>query len=235
MVPVGSHVVLSLSAALLIVSSGSGLSIAAGAPTTALRYRDFIIGGSMGTVRNALGPHAREVEVRFDRPVPLHRLMWRPAFLTASGDQADDSIREIVFDFVADQLYRMTVSYDERKTDGLTHADVLTSLEDTFGPASVRKSGRGGVSAVGDATILAQWRTADGEISLRHFDYSRSYQLRLSSTALESAARVAETRAVALEARERPARAAAQRRQLAEDERIERQSVRDRNKAGFRP
>jgi len=207
MVPDVSRAVPSSGAGRLIVSLGNTVSSTGLAASAPLRYRRFTIGSSVDVVRAAVGPLARQVEVRFDRPFTLHRLTWRPAFPAAARDQANDSTREIVFDFVGNQLYRMTVSYDERKTEGLTHADVLASLEDTFGPSSVRNgTGRGGVSVVGDAMILAQWRTGDDEGSLRHFDGSNSYQLRLSSMALESAARVAETRAIALEARQTPGR-----------------------------
>ena len=46
------------------------------------------------------------------------------------------SINEIVFSFVDDRLFRMTVVYDRSRTSGLTNADMIAALTDMYGAAT---------------------------------------------------------------------------------------------------
>ena len=199
------------------------------------RYRDFVLRSSVAAVRAITGANDRELLVRFDRPTALQRLEWRLP-LTAGTGGPTDPVRDVVFDFVGDQLYRITVSYDERKTEGLTHADVLASLEAVYGPRTAGpKATRSAVPTLGEVALLAQWRSSDTVVSLKYVGYSASYQLQLSSVSLELAARAAERNALALEAREAPERAAVIRKQHADEDRSAREKAREQNKVGFQP
>ncbi len=198
-------------------------------------YRDFTLGSSVAAVRAVTRAADRDLQVRFDRPTAVQRLEWRVP-QTGSAADTPDPVREITFDFVGDQLYRITVTYDERRTAGLTHADVLASVEATYGPRTVVPGPeRRGLLAIGDPTLLARWRGEGAVVSLQHVGYSGSYQLQLSSVSLELAARRAETNGRALEAREAPVRAAALLKRQDEDDRTAQDESRSKNKESFRP
>ena len=220
----------------LLVLLGCVFSLASVQASDSERYRNFTLRSSVAAVLAVTGSSDRELQVRFDRPTVLQRLEWRlPLTAVGSGDLVDP-VRDVVFDFVGDQLYRITVSYDERKTEGLTHADVLASVEAIYGPRTVGPTRTQRVMpTLGEASLLAQWRSSDSVVSLRYVGYSASYQLQLSSVSLELAARAAERNARALEAREAPQRAAAMRKQQADEDRAARQKAREQNKEGFQP
>jgi hypothetical protein len=205
------------------------------AATDATGYRDFQLGSSVESVRGLTTAVERDLHTLHARPAMLQVLEWRLP-RPASGSTSADPVRQVSFNFVDDQLFRIAVFYDERRTAGLTRADLVSALETTYGEpvASIRQLDADDDSR-DSASVVAQWRSDDTVVSLQHIGYLDGYRLLVTSLRLELIARQAKTAALVLETHEAPARAAALLKQRADEERAAADEARSANKAAFRP
>src|SRR4030095_8251995 len=76
-----------------------------------------------------------EVRVLHQRPALIQELEWRPRDALASSREAD-SINEVLFSFYNGELFRMVVSYDQQRTQGLTDQDMIEAISATYGIAT---------------------------------------------------------------------------------------------------
>ena len=201
------------------------------------RYREFELGTSVATV-TAVTQNAARVRIVHSRPALLQQLEWRPRYM-AGVPQADrDSIGEVVFSFVDDQLFQMSIAYAQDRTSGLTDEDMVGSLTAVYGaPSSPSPRTRTTSSAVAlDApVVIAEWRHADTTVALQRREYSESFFLVITSLPLDIIARKAQATAVAMDQREAPAREAALLKKRADDERAAAETTRSTNKKVFKP
>ena len=149
-----------------------------------------------------------------------------------------DSIGEIVFSFVDDQLFQMSIAYAQDRTSGLTNEDMVGSLTAVYGaPSSPSPRTRTTSSAVAlDApVVIAEWRHADTTVVLQRKEYSESFFLVITSLPLDIIARKAQATAVAMDQREAPAREAALLKKRADEEKVAAERTRSSNKKVFQP
>lgn len=201
------------------------------------RYREFELGASVATV-TAVTQNAARVMIVHSRPALLQQLEWRPRYM-AGAPQADrDSIGEVVFSFVDDQLFQMSIAYAQDRTSGLTDEDMVGSLTAVYGaPSSPSPRTRTTSSAVAlDApVVIAEWRHAETTVVLQRKEYSDSFFLVITSLPLDTIARKAQATAVAMDQREAPAREAALLKKRADDEKVAAERTRSTNKKVFQP
>lgn len=218
-----------------IVASLVVLGLSPAAATGVAGYRDFQLGTSVASVRVLTTAAERDLYTLYARPAMLQLLEWRLP-RPSNGSTTADPVRQVTFNFVDDQLFRISVSYDESRTAGLTRADLVAALETTYGErvATIRQL-RAGFDHEDAAPVVAQWRSDDAVVSLQHIPYLNGYRLLVTSPRLELMARNAKTAAVVLETREAPARAAALLKQQADEDREAVDKARTTNKAAFRP
>ena len=200
------------------------------------RYREFELGASVATV-TAVTQHAARVTTVHSRPALLQQLEWRPRYMPGPPQPDRDSIGEVVFSFVDDQLFQMSIAYAQDRTSGLTNEDMVASLTAVYGaPSSLSPRTRTTSSAVAlDAPmVIAEWRHADTKVVLQRKEYSESFFLVITSLPLDIIARKAQATAVAMDQREAPAREAALLKKRADDEKAAAESTRSTNKKAFR-
>ena len=201
------------------------------------RYREFELGTSVATV-TAVTQNAARVQIVHSRPALLQQLEWRPRYM-AGAPQADrDSIGEVVFSFVDDQLFQMSIAYAQDRTSGLTDEDMVGSLTAVYGaPSSPSPRTRTTSSAVAFdvPVVIAEWRHADTTVVLQRKEYSESFFLVITSLPLDIIARKAQATAVAMDQREAPAREAALLKKRADDEKVAAETTRATSKKAFRP
>ena len=108
------------------------------------RYREFRLGMSLTAVTQqaAITAEARAIH---RRPELIQELMWLPAPSRVPGaDAQGDSATKVLFSFYNDQLFRIVVTYDRGRTEGLTPEDVVEAISATYGlpllPATRNKS-----------------------------------------------------------------------------------------------
>ncbi len=99
-------------------------------------YREFQLGTSLVTVARQAGV-AAEPRVLHQRPALIEELMWQPPPVRGASPQAD-SVKKVLFSFYNGQLFRMVVSYDRDRTEGLTAEDMVAAISETYGLARLR-------------------------------------------------------------------------------------------------
>jgi hypothetical protein len=216
------------------------------------RYREFQVGMSLTGVA-AQAEISPEPRVLHQRPAVIQELMWQPPRvlrLSPSGD----SVRKVLFSFYNGQLFRMVVTYDRARTEGLTAADMIDAISATYGPAMlpVTPSTSSVSSAPGGRTtppqetsysksldyedkVLARWDDSENSIHLFQSPYESGFGLVVSSNRLGALARVAIAEAARLDAQEAPQRELERQQKQTDDNRLKNETARRANKQAFRP
>jgi hypothetical protein len=202
------------------------------------RYREFELGASVATVTAVTQNSARDLKTVHSRPALLQQLEWRPRYMPGAPQTDRDSIGEIVFSFVDDQLFKMSIAYAQDRTVGLTNEDMIGSLTAVYGaPASPSRRPRPSTSAapLDSPVVIAEWRQSDTTVVLQRKQYNESFLLVITSLPLDIVARKAQATAVVMDQREAPAREAALLKKRADDEKVAAETTRATNKKAFRP
>jgi hypothetical protein len=203
------------------------------------RYREFQVGMSLAAVaaRAEISPEPRVIQ---QRPAVIQELMWQPPRLLRLAPNGD-SVRKVLFSFYNGQLFRMVITYDRDRTEGLTAADLIDAISATYGhatlaPQSTAPQMTSSSRSLGyEDTILAQWEDAENSIHLFESPYASGFGLVVVSKSLDGLARVATGEAARLDAEEAPQREIERQQKQTEDKRLKSETARHVNKAGFRP
>jgi hypothetical protein len=220
------------------------------------RYREFQVGMSLAAVaaQAEISPEPRVVQ---QRPAVIQELMWQPPRLLRLSPNGD-SVRKVLFSFYNGQLFRMVVTYDRDRTEGLTAADLIDAISATYGQATLapqstapqltpansipdssatpaRWQEQSSRSLGYEDTILARWEDAENSIHLFETPYGSGFGLVVVSKSLDGLARVATAEATRLDAQEAPQREIERQQRQTEDKRLKNEAARRANKAGFRP
>jgi len=212
---------------LLAVSSVSSAELS--------RYREFELGSSLATVTAVTQTQERDLKTVHTRPSVLQQLEWRPRYMSGAPVPGRDSIDRMLFDFVDDQLFKMSVVYAQDRTSGLTTEDMIESLSGVYGPPSSPQAPRSSAGAQDAPVIVAEWRQADASLVLQRQQYSNAYVFVVTSLSLDAIARKAVATALVLDEREAPQREAALAKKRADDERQAEELARSANKKIFQP
>lgn len=212
---------------------GVVLAMCTASATELSRYREFALGSSVETVTAVTQTAVRDLKTIHSRPALLQEVAWQPRYMSGAPVADRGSINEIVFSFVDDQLFRMTVVYDRSRTSGLTNTDMIAALTDMYGAAT--SPTKASADAVLGMTVLAEWQQADAGVVLRRSQYNEAFSLVITSWPLEAIARKAQTTALMLDAREAPAREAELARKRADEQRQAEELARTANKKVFKP
>jgi hypothetical protein len=95
-------------------------------------YRGVHLGDSTRSVIGATGALSTELKLVHERPALMQDLEWRPQDL-AGSISADDPVNRVLFSFYRDQLYRILVTYQHNRIEGLTDDDLVDSLSSAYG------------------------------------------------------------------------------------------------------
>jgi len=200
------------------------------------RYREFELGHSLAAVTAVTLTTDRDLKTLHSRPALLQQVEWRPRYMAGKAVSGRDSIDVVVFNFVDDRLYMMTVAYERSRTSGLTDEDMIASLTPLYGAPTPRAANaRPRADDVNGVVTVAEWQEGDARIALQHSRYSQAFSLVITSVSLNGLARRAQATSVVMDAREAPARDAALAKQRADDERLAEEKTRTTNKQVFRP
>ena len=115
---------------------------------------------------------------RFD-PALLQELDWRPSYL-AHGSASLDPIRQMVFSFYDDQLYRIVIDYDRERTHGMKDADIIEAVAVTYGMPSkaAMKNAPAPAQFVGEVgESIARWHDDAHSVILYRSPYTLQFRL----------------------------------------------------------
>jgi hypothetical protein len=104
------------------------------------------------------------------KPALIEALEWNPNEFSTQ-QTLSKSLRQIRFSFYNSELYKMVVTYDYAKTDGLTTEDVIGAISAEYGKPTTPESSSVTVSAADTSfadtqKVLALWEDTDSSYSL---------------------------------------------------------------------
>jgi len=205
-------------------------------------YRDFRLGSPLAHVLVQVHLAASDVSLVHARPALIQDLQWTtPYFVGETIEPQKDPVRQIVFSFVDNQLFRLTIYYERNRTEGMTDPDMIAALSGRYGSPLMPSRQTRASSAFFDRTApesttpVAQWSDGDATVVLSRSAFTGAYQLVVTSARLDALARTASAEAVRLDVSEAPARDIARRQQNADDTRLAREKARLVNKEKFQP
>lgn len=200
------------------------------------RYRGFQLGTSLAAVAQQAGVRP-EAHVFHRGPELIQELTWEPPRGPAATPPGD-SVRKILLSFYDGELFRIMVSYEWDRTEGLTVEDVVNALSVAYGPATLPApaiiSQLAHVSPNSDR-IVAQWEDPQHSLTLVRPSYASTFGLVMFSKRLDALARAATAEAIRLSGQEDPLRAIERKRKQQDEDRARQEKARTRNKATFRP
>jgi hypothetical protein len=202
------------------------------------RYREFTLGSSLDSVTAVTQTMERDLKTTHTRPAVLQQLEWQPRYMTGRPVSGRESIDRLLFDFVDNRLFKMSITYARERTNGLTNADMIDSLIAVYGTPSApsARPSRSRVDySLNSPDVVAEWRQADTTVVLQRGTYNESFVLVITSVSLDATARKAQATAVVMDALEAPARDAAREKQRVDDARQAEEIARAANKKDFRP
>ncbi len=205
------------------------------------RYRDFRLGSDLPSVATLAKVPASGAKTLYQRPAVIQELDWRPPYMvTGATLSQNDPIQRIVFSFYDDQLFKLVISYDRQRTNGLTDGDMIDAISATYGSILLQSSAtNASASAVPLVTELgapiALWGDADYAVALYRSSFASEFRVVVTSPRLETLARTAAAEAIRLDEREAPQREVDRKNREAEDVRVSQEKARLANKAVFRP
>jgi len=204
------------------------------------QYRDFQLGGDLASVAALAGIDQSTAKVIHERPALMQDLEWRPTHWTSDTITAQsDPVQRVNFSFYNDQLFKVVVDYDRDRTDGLTAADLIDAISETYGPASkaaVKKTSMSGMGVESESgEVIGRWTGADYSVALYRSSYSTAFRLIVTMPKLDAQARAADAQAYRLDTLEAPQREIARQKKEADEAKVSHEKARATNKATFRP
>ena len=205
------------------------------------RYREFELGSAVAAVSMLTSVAESELKPIHQRPAVIEELTWRPRYGAGRlPDGERESVEQMVFDFYDGRLFRMTVDYDRKQTEGLTDADMIEAISTLYGSPVKPVAPRGRQSAATSGhdlgTRLAEWGNESHSVALyRRSTYAINFTLVMTAEPDAALARAAASRAAVLDAREAPQREADRQKKETDDRRAAEEKARLTNKPIFRP
>jgi hypothetical protein len=197
------------------------------------KYRGFSLGTSLVTVLKHTDKKLTDVNVTHGGPPLFQEVTWWPPNIPGTSFRAD-SVEQILFSFYNGELYKITVTYDQTSTEGLTSQDVVKSIAETYGPAT-------SVAPEIDSTTIerydvkqkpvASWEDSQYSFNLVRSSFTDRFGLVISSKRVSAEAELAIVEAVRLDKEDGPKKEAERQKKLTDDLEVARQ----KNQKKFRP
>jgi len=200
------------------------------------RYREFQLGMNLPAVAKLIGgPSSPEARVVHQRPDLIQELDWDPGRYSSSLPDAGP-VKGVLFSFRNGELFRMVVTYDRYKTDGLTAEDMVDAISANYGTATRPDAEIIFPSMFNERVkVIARWEDSQYSFNLVRSSYQPSFGMLAFSKRLETLAQAAVVEAIRLDKLDAPRKEADFQRKLEDENRVQQEKVRLVNKAGFRP
>jgi len=197
------------------------------------KYRGLSLGENLGSVLKFSGQKLADVKTIHTRPMLMQELAWWQPNSSGSSAQRDN-VDQMLFSFADGELYKISVTYDQRSTEGLTASDIVESISAKYGPAT-------GIESEIDPTMnalynmksraIASWADSQFSFDLVRTPYGNNFGLVIYSKKINAEVDLATAAALKLEEQERPAKEAAEKQKAADILEV----TREKNQKSFRP
>ena len=201
------------------------------------RYREFQFGMDLAGVAKLTGMESSKAKVIHQRPAVIQELKWLPELSLSSSPQADP-VRDILFSFYNGDLFRIVVSYDRYRTEGMTTEDVIEAVSTKYGTAT-RPAAEITFSSShvfnDSEVVLARWEDSQYSFNLFRSSYQPTFGMVAFSKRLDALARAAIVEAIRLDEQEAPQREIDRQKKAEVESQAAQQKARVANKPNFRP
>ena len=197
------------------------------------KYRHFTLGMSLTKVLERTGQKTADVKLIHGRPALVQEVNWWPPSLPGISYQSD-TVEQILFSFYNGELYKMSVTYDQTATEGLTEQDMVKSISAKYGPATivaVEIDSAKYAEYVVRQTPVASWEDAQYSFNLTRSAFTDHLGLTIYSKRVNAVAELAIAEAVKIEEKEGPQKEADRLKKQTDDL----EAARQKNRKVFRP
>src|SRR5439155_7817530 len=201
------------------------------------KYREFQFGTNLLAVAKQANMKPSEARAIHQRPAVIQELEWRPQRSFGSSPEVDP-VKEVLFSFYNGELFRMLVTYDQYRTQGLTDEDMVEAISATYGTATrpAAKMIFPSLHVYNDSEkVIARWEDLQYSFNLFRFSYQPTLGVVVFSKRLDALARAAIVEATRLDEQEAPQREIERQKKQDEENRAAQEKARPANKANFRP
>jgi hypothetical protein len=209
------------------------------------RYREFQFGTSLLVVAKQAHMKPSEATAINQNPALIQELNWHAQTYSAPQSQAD-SVRDILFSFYNGELFRIVVTYNQDRTEGMTAEDVVEVISAIYGTAtrpdaeiilSSTHLFSNGEKSVSDRSerVIARWEDSQYSLNLFHSRFQPAFGLVMYSKRLDALALAAIVESTRLDKQEAPHREAERKEKKDEETRSRQKEARRVSKASFRP
>lgn len=203
-------------------------------------YRGFQFGMTLPAATKQAGTGVAEPKSLHTRPALIQEMEWLPGSPITDPQRADrkkaDPVKGGLLYFLNGELFRMVITYDRYRIEGMKTDDLITAISSVYGPATRPMAEVAYHSYYGEvAPVLARWEDAEYSYNLVQSGDRSSFALVLFSKRLEIQAQGAVTEALRLDALEAPQREIAKQRKQEEDDQLILDKARTANMPNFRP
>ena len=197
------------------------------------KYRHFTLGMSLTRVLERTDQKMADVKPIHGRPAMVQELNWWPPNVPGNSFQSD-SVEQILFSFYNGELYKISVTYDQSSTAGLTAEDMVKSISAKYGPPTyVALAIDSATNDRYDVTQkpVASWADAQYSFNLVRSSFSDHLGLIIYSKRVNAEAELAIVEAVKLDEQEGPQREAERQKKQTDDL----EAARQKNRKIFHP
>jgi hypothetical protein len=197
------------------------------------KYRGFSFGTSIATVLKQTDQKLADVTVTHPGPALFQEVTWWPPNIPGPAYRTD-SVEQILFSFFDGALYKMSVTYDQSSTEGLTAEDMVKSISANYGPSTTLAPAADPASTdryEAKGSLVASWEDAQYSFNLVHSAFTERFGLVLYSKRVNAEAELAVAESVRLEKQNGSKKEAD--RQKKETDALE--VARQKNQKSFRP
>lgn len=198
-------------------------------------YRTFRFGDDVVTVATQAGIRPTSVKVIHQRPHLIQEMEWYGPSIPLDPIKPDP-VSGGILSFLDGKLYRIVITYDRYRIEGLTVEELIGAISQTYGPAERPGTEIPFPTSYGDvAKVIARWQDAKYACDLVRTGDGTSFALTAYSKQEEVLAEAAIHEAARLDRIEAPRKAVEEELKRAEAERLALEKTRATNKRNFRP
>ena len=199
-------------------------------------YRGIQLGAALPAAAQQANTDPLQARTVHQRPDLIQEMDWQPRPLVTEERATADPVSEGLLCFLNGDLFRIVITYDRYKVEGMTAEDMIEGISTTYGPATRPAVQIAYHSIYGEAApVIARWQDSQYSADLVQTGDRRSFALVLYSKRLDALAQAAITEAVRLDAEEEPRRALERQQRHDLDERLVLEKARTVNKLNFHP
>jgi len=199
-------------------------------------YRGLQFGMTLPAAATETKTKLADVRTLHQHPASIQEMDWRPSAYSVGDSVKVDPVKDGVLSFFNGELFRIMVTYDRYRVEGMTTEDMIQGISAAFGTPAKPSVDIPYHSNYGEtAAVLARWENADYSYNLVRTGDRSSYSLVLYSKRLNALAEAATVEAVRLEALEAPQREIERQKKRLDDENMLAEKARSANKPNFQP